>query len=365
MIALIFIGFYFFALAVFAIGLRRGLQKKAGSHISGYPTVSVIVCARDEERNIDRCLESLSKLEYPHTSLELIVVDDSSEDSTPYLLKKWSEKLPHLRILDLHGRERFAQGKVNALIQGIDAATGEFICITDADCTVSPCWVSNYVQWFSPGVGMVSSIAVLDSLAPFDAAQSCEMIQLLSMSMSAIDHGFSVSIIGNNLALRKEAYEEIGGYRAIPFSITEDIALFQAMWHSRWKVLFKGNDELLVQSKPPDSFRMWWRQKQRWVVGGKAIEWPGAVILALGYVGIAAIFIALCSSSPQQLLLTIGLKFLADLLILVPTMISLKQLRLLPFFPVYELYLTFYLICVPIQFFQKKVTWKGRDYKTT
>ncbi len=363
MIAVILSSIYFLVLAIFSVGLRRGLRRRTKTVVKGYPTVSVIVCARNEENNIDRCLESLSKLEYPHTSLELIVVDDSSDDSTPQLLSNWKARLPHLRILDLHGKERLAKGKVNALIQGIDAATGEYICITDADCTVAPNWVSNYIQWFDEGVGMVPSIAVLDSLSPFAAGQSCEMIQLLAMSMSAVNHGFSVSIIGNNLALRKKAYEEIGGYRAIPFSVTEDIALFQAMWHSKWKILFKANDELLVQSKPPESFRMWWRQKQRWVVGGKAIEWPGAVILALGYVGILSLFLALFSGS-EYFIEVLSLKLLGDLLILIPTMSSVKQLRLLPFFPVYELYLTFYLLCVPIQYFQKRVIWKGRDYKT-
>jgi cellulose synthase/poly-beta-1,6-N-acetylglucosamine synthase-like glycosyltransferase len=322
----------------------------------------VIVCARNEEQNIDRCIESLSNLDYP--ALELIIVDDNSDDATSEKLSAWKQRLPHLRIVDLHGQPRAAQGKVGALIRGIDAATGNIICITDADCVVNPNWVSNYVQWYDDSTGMVSSLTVLDSNTLFGAAQSCEMIQLLSMSMAAINHGVPVSIIGNNLSFRKSAYEEIGGYRNIPFSVTEDIALFQAMWHSGWKVTFKANEDLLVLSQPPGSFHTWWRQKQRWVVGGKSIGGPGWVILLLGYLGIGILTIAVSCGIISQILIILAIKITADLLILAPVAGSIAKPKLLLFFPVYEIYLTFFLLCVPIMYFQKTVSWKGRDYQT-
>jgi 1,2-diacylglycerol 3-beta-glucosyltransferase len=351
---------YVVAQVIFALGLRRGLKREK-KRVTDLPTVSVIVCARNEEENIDRCVESLSKLEYP--ALELIVVDDNSDDSTTEKLRVWAARLPHLRIVDLHGQERVAQGKVGALIRGIDAANGTIICITDADCVVHPGWVSSYVDCYDDETAMVSGLTVLDSVNPFACAQSCEMVQLLSISMAAINHGVPVSIIGNNLSIRKSAYEEIGGYRNIPFSVTEDIALFQAMWHSRWKVTFKANDELLVKSQPVDSFKTWWRQKQRWVVGGKAIGGPGWIILLLGYLGVLVLLLALFLPAPQ-LLTVLAIKCVADLLIVFPVMLKIKRLQLLLFFATYELYLTFYLLCVPIMYFQKNVVWKGRDYQT-
>lgn len=362
MLLLILCILYVLSQAVFALGLRRGLRRPKVLQ-SPLPKVSVIVCARNEERNIDRCVESLSKLVYPSESLELIVVDDSSDDSTSDKLAVWAARLPHLRIVDLHGQERIAQGKVGALIRGIDAATGTIICVTDADCVVHPNWVSAYVNCYDEQTAMVSGLTILDSMAPFASAQSCEMLQLLSISMSGINHGVPVSIIGNNLSFRKSAYEEIGGYRNIPFSVTEDIALFQAMWRSKWKVTFKANHELLVKSQPVDSFRTWWRQKQRWVIGGKAIGGPGWIILLLGYVGVLVFLLAFFLPLPQ-LLMVLAAKCAADLFILLPVTVSIRKPQLLCFFPIYELYLTFYLLCVPIMYFQKNVIWKGRDYQT-
>jgi hypothetical protein len=146
--------------------------------------------------------------------------------------------------------------------------------------------------------------------------------------------------------------------------VTEDIALFQAMWDSRWKVKFKANDELLVLSQPPGSFSTWWRQKQRWVVGGKSIGGPGWVILLLGYLGIGILLAAVLNGAISQILTILLIKVIADLLILAPVTSSIGKPKLLLFFPVYELYLTFFLLCVPIMYFQKTVSWKGRDYQT-
>ncbi len=367
MILFVFASIYFLTLAGFVVGLMKGLRNRGVSHGSdASPRVSVIVCARNEEIHIGRCIESLSKLSYPEQSIEFIVVDDHSDDSTPEILAKWQHTLPNLKIVNTDGKENCGGGgKVNALIHGIDAATGEYVFITDADCEVSPQWINNYLKWYDDRTGMVSSITILNSSRPFDAAQSTEMMQLLGMSMAAINIGIPVSIIGNNLSIRKKAYEAIGGYRKIPFSVTEDVELFRAMWRSEWDVKFKANDDLLVKTNPPVSVRQWGHQKQRWVVGGaKSIGPSGWMILLLGYLGWATMIAAPFLLSPINVLFIIIIKLLGDLLIVLPVMRSMKTTYLLPYFPVYQVYLLFFLLCVPFKYAQKTVVWKGRDYQT-
>lgn len=367
MILFVLAAIYFLTLAGFVVGLLKGLRNGGTSKLFDTPpNVSVIVCARNEEKNIDRCIESLSKLNYPLSSIEIIIVDDHSDDNTPNILTQWQSKLSNLRILNIDGKENCGGGgKVNALIHGIDDATGEYVFITDADCEVTPNWINNYLKWYDEKTGMVSSITILNSSRPFDAAQSTEMMQLLGMSMAAINVGIPVSIIGNNLSIRKKAYEDIGGYRNIPFSVTEDVELFRAMWRSKWDVKFKANDELLVKTNPPVSVRQWWHQKQRWVVGGaKSIGPSGWMILLLGYLGWATMIAAPFLLSPINVLLIIAIKLLGDLLIVLPVMRSMKTTYLLPYFPVYQFYLLFFLLCVPFQYAQKTVVWKGRDYQT-
>jgi cellulose synthase/poly-beta-1,6-N-acetylglucosamine synthase-like glycosyltransferase len=357
---------YFLGLAAFLPGLLRGLRRKEEFPFANTPQVTVLVCARNEEENIDRCLESLAKIEYPSGFLEILIVDDHSTDNTSTILEGWKIKLPHVRMLatkDL--ADTGFQGKVSALIQGMDSARGEFVLITDADCTVTPNWVHEHLRWYTDDTGMVSSITVLDSMKPFDIAQSLEMTELLGLSMAAINYSIPVSVIGNNLSIRKSAYEEIGGYRKIPFSVTEDVALFQSIWNTgKWKVRFKANDDLLVKSKPPGSFRTWWRQKHRWVIGGKDIKLMGRLILLLGFIGAFTLIAAPFVLPLRFALAALALKFSGDLLIMYPTLRGMKQMKLIWFLFVYQLYLFFFLLCVPVLYMQKDVKWKGRVYHT-
>jgi cellulose synthase/poly-beta-1,6-N-acetylglucosamine synthase-like glycosyltransferase len=358
---------YVLGLMAFLPGLFRGLRRKKEFPFPVLPPVTVLICARNEEHNLDYCLSSLAKIDYPPELLEILIVDDRSSDSTPQMLTAWKNLLPHLKIITIYeSDETQFQGKINALIHGIDAAVGEFIVITDADCSVKPDWVREHLRWYETDTGMVSSITVLDSMKPFDGAQSLEMVQLLGLSMSAINSGIPVSIIGNNLSIRKSAYEEIGGYRNIPFSVTEDVALFQKMWDAhKWKVRFKANEDLLVKSQAPKTFNIWWRQKHRWVIGGKEIGLEGRLILVLGFIG-AFVFITSLSTLGQHpyAFAALGIKFLADLVIIFPVLRGLKQMKLLIFFAYYQLYLFCFLLCVPVLYLQKDVRWKGRIYHT-
>ena len=369
-IILISSALYFLGLLAFLPGLKRGLRRKQTSDIglrtSDFPKVTVLVCARNEEENIDACLHSLSIINYPSELLEILIVDDHSSDATAKMLESWKEKIPNLKTIStVASLEPQLQGKVNALIQGMDIASGEFVLITDADCTVSPDWVREHLKWYDNDTGMVSSITVLDSMKPFNIAQSLEMTELLGLSMAAINYNIPVSVIGNNLSIRKKTYDEIGGYRNIPFSVTEDVALFQTVWNSgKWKVRFKANNDLLVKSKPPGNYTTWWKQKHRWVIGGKDIKLMGRLILLLGFIGAFTIITAPFVLPLKFALAAIAVKFAGDLLIIYPTLRGLKQMKLIWFLFVYQLYLFFFLLCVPILYLQKDVKWKGRVYHT-
>jgi cellulose synthase/poly-beta-1,6-N-acetylglucosamine synthase-like glycosyltransferase len=350
----------------FLPGLLRGLRRKKEFPFSTLPAVTILICARNEENNIDICLQSLGNVNYPEDLLEILIVDDRSDDRTADILESWKTKIPNLKTISTETfLENQFQGKVGALIHGMDKASGEFVIITDADCSVTSDWVHEHLKWYDADTGMVSSITVLDSMKPFDVAQSLEMVELLGLSMAAINYNISVSVIGNNLSIRKAAYEEIGGYRKIPFSVTEDVALFQTVWNSgKWKVRFKANNDLLVKSQPPGNFTTWWRQKHRWVIGGKEIKLMGRIILLLGFIGAFTLVAAPIVLPLKYALIAIAVKFLGDMLIIYPTLKGLKQMKLIWFFIAYQLYLFFFLITVPILYMQKDVKWKGRVYHT-
>ncbi len=357
---------YFLGLLAFVPGVLRGVLRNSRIVKSDdLPSISILICARNEEDAIEECLASLAALDYPSEKLEILIVDDRSTDRTPAILAAWQKDMPHLAVFITHEEENGMCGKINALTQGLDVVKGDIILMTDADCILPRGWAKEHVSWYDADTGMVSSMTSLQERNLFDKAHSLEMVQVLAMSMAAINCNIPVSVIGNNLSIRRQAYLELGGYSNIPFSVTEDVALFQSVWRSKkWKVKFKSNPDLGVVTHPPHDLTTWWRQKHRWVEGGKKIGPPGWVIIILGFIGAFTMVLAPFALPCNFVLLVLGVKFCADILILLPTLRSLRKVSLLIYLPLFQLYLFTFLMCVPILYFQKDVLWKGRVFRT-
>lgn len=79
---------------IFIIGVKKHFPQLADSQL---PTASVIVAARNEEKNILRCLQSLNNLEYPEGKLEIIIVDDKSDDNTGKIVDEYIKDKPVFR----------------------------------------------------------------------------------------------------------------------------------------------------------------------------------------------------------------------------------------------------------------------------
>lgn len=100
------------------------------------PAVSVVIPARNEERNLEQALESVLALDYP--DLEIIVVNDRSTDDTGVILEKMAERDAHLVVVTIDDLPAGWIGKPYALHVGAQQARGEFILFTDADIVFHP-----------------------------------------------------------------------------------------------------------------------------------------------------------------------------------------------------------------------------------
>lgn len=100
------------------------------------PKVSVIIPAYNEEETIRSCLESVSDQSYQNDRYEIIVVDNGSSDDTYSLARRYS---------DLALIENENKGSYSARNRGLEAATGDIITFTDADCEPSKDWIKNGV----------------------------------------------------------------------------------------------------------------------------------------------------------------------------------------------------------------------------
>lgn len=100
------------------------------------PTVSIVIPARNEERNLQQALESVLALDYP--DLEIIVVNDRSTDDTGAILEKIAERDARLAVVTIDDLPAGWIGKPHALHVGAQQARGEFILFTDADIVFNP-----------------------------------------------------------------------------------------------------------------------------------------------------------------------------------------------------------------------------------
>ena len=136
-ILLTIIVLYFLEHLVYFFGMLRNYNSsKVDFDESNYPSVSVIVSARNEEKNISMCIESLLKIDYPREKIEIIVINDRSTDKTGEMVKSYSQKNPELIYMETEESSSRLKGKTGALNQAIRKSKGEIIFTTDADCEV-------------------------------------------------------------------------------------------------------------------------------------------------------------------------------------------------------------------------------------
>lgn len=235
--------------------------------------VSVLVAARNEELNIESCLEALINQDYPNEKFEIWVGDDHSEDKTGEIVNKFLNQHPHVHLLEINRYRKHLKGKANVLAQLMEKVSGEIICITDADTVVPPGWISKMIQNLEDA-DMVTGVTAIKRESLFASLQNAEWLFYIGNGHILSKKGKSVSAIGNNMAMRKKAYDAVGGYEHIPFSITEDYELFKhiMMAGGRFKTLFEPN--VLAITKPITNFYKYLHQRKRWLHGAFQLPWP-------------------------------------------------------------------------------------------
>lgn len=303
-------GGYACVIAVLAWATARGAAPGRGLAGAELPTVAVIVAARDEEVALPRCLAALTALNYPPDRIEIIVADDHSTDGTPEVVRRFepavvavgaADPAPpepvelaqpgalDVRYLRVPEPEGHVRGKALALDAAIATTDAELLLFTDADCAPEPDWVRRLAAPFAdPDVGLVCGLTVLDvdgHLA--DATQALDWALMLTAVGALTELGVPATGMGNNMAVRREAYHATGGYPALPFSVTEDFALYRAVVDKTpFAARFRLAPDALVRSEPAPSLRAAYGQRRRWArggLGGGAPVWAAYVALHLSH----------------------------------------------------------------------------------
>jgi chlorobactene glucosyltransferase len=189
------------------------------------PRISVIVPARNEARNIQRCVECLLGQNYPN--FELIVLDDRSTDETAALLRVYAARDTRLKVLSGVELPSGWAGKPHALYQAARAAGGEWLCFVDADTFPGPQALASVFA------GAQETGADLFTIMTRQEVESFWERVILPVVFTALSVGFSPRKVndprrqdaianGQFIFIRRSVYEAIGGHATLKNSIAED-----------------------------------------------------------------------------------------------------------------------------------------------
>lgn len=331
------------------------------------PKVAILIAARNEALNLKRCFAALEKLDYPADKLTVWIGNDGSTDETLAIARELAAGKENWQVLDIKEEWGRAKGKANVLAQLAHAARqdADYYFITDADMAVSPSWLLYMLGFFRKDIALVSGTSVVEHNYRFGRWQAFDWYYGLGLATAFTYFpriGQSLTATGNNMAVNRKAYEAVGGYESIPFSVTEDYELHRQLRRLGFKNLHISLEEVKARTLPVKNYLQLLHQRRRWMSG--ALQLPGVMvaILCLQALFFPAILVVLYWNTFLGIALLV-LKLLARALFVRKMMKRLGEPPSLPFLG-YELYATilnmslllFYLLPVPLY-------WKGRSYR--
>lgn len=366
-------GAYVFILSLFLIGLFFPNRQRT----SHQPYVSVVVAARNEEKNIGNLLSELVQQTYPKDRLEIIIVNDGSEDRTGEIIDRFARTHGHIKHVKATLDSKTGLiAKKNALNQGIRQSSGEIILSTDADCHVQSTWVETMVSYFVAPVGMVVGFSQLGTAehrySLFEKFQALDFLSLMAAAQGSLNLGCPLAASGQNIAYRKAAFEAVGGFEKIKNRISgDDVLLLQLIRkYTDWDIRFAPDPKAFNWTEAERTLRSFLNQRKRWASNGSyqlklnpvffsfiltvflmnAILMVGTPIYALTHHSIVVPSICLAG------------KFAIEFLISLRAAMVFHRFDLLKYFPIWAILQMPYIIFTGIFGTLGHFIWKDRRY---
>lgn len=325
------------------------------------PPVSIIICARNEEKNL---LKNLPRfLNQNYRSFEIIVVNDNSIDLTREVVLNFKLKNANLHLID---NESSLPGKKAALTKGIEAARFDIIAVSDADCCpASLDWLATMQSAIRNDAKIVLGYSpyyvengFLNLFIRYETVYTA--VQYLSFALA----GRPYMGVGRNLVYHKSLfYQERGFHKHTHIASGDDDLFINAVANkSNTRIIL--DKKAFVFSQPKVSWRGYYYQKSRHLTTATNYQvkhqiWLGA--LAASHAGHFVLALVLLLSG--KMLLTVLLIYLVRMVVVSWTCAKiLKKLddpALAKWVPLLDfVYVLFYFLFAPVVIIGKNIPWK-------
>lgn len=251
----------FHALVVVFARPRRYSKEMQGD----FPSVSVLVAAKNEEAVISKLVKNLCNLEYPDGQYEVWIIDDNSTDKTPELLAELAQEYNQLKVL--RRSPEASGGKSGALNQVLPLTKGEIVAVFDADAQVVPDLLLQVAPLFQRE--KVGAVQVRKAIANakenfWTQGQMAEMALDTWFQQQRVGIGGIGELRGNGQFVRRTALESFGGWNEE--TITDDLDMTLRLHLNKWDI--ECTFYPAVQEEGVTNAIALWHQRSRWAEGG-------------------------------------------------------------------------------------------------
>lgn len=252
---------YIVSYLILLTGYKRFIS--AGEGESETVKISIVISARNEETAIRDCLASISKLDYPDSDYELIIIDDNSTDSTYARAAEIIKAYKNFSVIK--AGEKSLAGKRGALLKGIELSSFPYIIITDADCRPSTGWLRKYSALFLKGYDFVFGPSpfyrqknIINNISCMENLKN----QFVYFSLASI--GLPYTTAARNMGFSREAFFRIGGYSNTLDTLSgdDDLLLREAI-RNKLRIKAICDKNAFVYSSPKRTLKEYLNQKAR------------------------------------------------------------------------------------------------------
>lgn len=327
--------------------------------------VSVIICARNEAKNLQQYLPDILTQNYPE--FEVIVVNDCSVDDSEDVLRVLQSQYLHLKVVKIAEHVRFKTAKKFAVTLGIKAASNEILLFTDADCKPEAAdWLALMTRHYAnPDTEIVLGYSpyqrtkgFLNGLIRYETFQTA-----INYFAFALD-GMPYMGVGRNLSYKKSLFFNGKGFAAHMHIASGDDDLFVNQNATASNTVIEIHPDTHTWSEPKQTWSSYWKQKTRHMSASKMYKRNHKFTLglqALSAIGFY-LFLMLCLIFRVELLVVLIvflLRFLCQLFVYYQSFLKLGSKDLTWWFIILDPFYYIYLITVSAaNLFIKKPTWK-------
>jgi cellulose synthase/poly-beta-1,6-N-acetylglucosamine synthase-like glycosyltransferase len=223
----------------------------------------LFVACRNEAAELPAFIGTLDRQTLPFA---VVWGDDASTDESPSILQEEYLRHPEWKLYRLPPEKGLYAGKQAVLVALEKETSTEVLFYADADMRFPPTWGEGLYKALitTDDMGGVCGPSLPRAKNLWEGFQRIEWASTLYLIAASQARGTVVTAIGNSLALRKAAWQSIGGWRSLPPTLVEDYELLQALQRAGWRFAWVFHPMVMAETRPEPSLRSWIHQRLRW-----------------------------------------------------------------------------------------------------